>query len=425
VTQSIRRAVVALASLGALTIPLAACGRSGSSGSASATPAASPGITDTQVTLGSSQILTGPASAYAVLAQTVDAYFKAVNAAGGIQMADGKTRKVKFVYYDDAFDPSRAVANMHRLVQQDQVFATFGQAGSSSVAAAQDFLNAQKVPQLFVFSGDSVWGTGAAKKPWTLGCPPAYTTEAAFYAQYLGQVKPHAKVAVLYENDDLGNDLLGGFKAAIAGTGIKLVAQQSYAVTDPTVDSQIVNLAHSGADVLLDVSTPKFAAAAIAKVRQTGWKPIHLLAAVSASAQLMAAVKAGPQDQIVSYAYVKDPASPAYANDPGVQQFRSALKQYAPKVDPNDQIAADAWACSDAMKAALAATKAPTRAALMDAARHLDGVQSGMLVPGAAFTTNGTADPFPLESGQIERWSGKGFAPVGKVISFEGRTPRT
>lgn len=417
----------AAVALVALAFTAAACGRSGSSESGSSTAAAaasSPGITDDEVVIGSSQILTGPASAYAELAQTVDAYIADVNARGGVRMGDGKTRSIRFTYYDDAFDPSRAVANMRRLVQQDRVFATFGQAGSSSVSAARDYLNQQRVPQLFVFSGDTEWGADPRKSPWTIGCPPAYATEAAFYAGELKRTMPNAKVAVLYENDDLGQDVLAGFKQAIEGTGITVVAEQSYAVTDPTVDSQVVNLAHSGADVLLDVSTPKFAAAVVSKLHQLDWRPVHLLAAVSASAQVLQAARATAQDKIVSYTYVKDPASPAYADDAGVKQFKQALETYAPKVDPDSQIAAYAWACSDALLRTLEATKAPTREALMDAARHLDGAESPMLVPGLTFTTDGDADGFPLESGQLIRFDGTTFQPIGEVVSFEGRTPR-
>jgi branched-chain amino acid transport system substrate-binding protein len=419
-----RQVVVALLCAAAVLV-LAACGRGGgsSSESGSGSTASSPGINDKEVVLGSSQILTGPASVYSVLAKTVEAYFKQANAEGGIAMGDGKTRNVDFKYYDDAFDPSRAVANMRRLVEQDGVFATFGQAGSSSVAASQAYLNSQEVPQLFVFSGDSAWGSNPAKEPWTMGCAPAYTTEASFYVNYLEREMPDAKVAVLFENDDLGQDLLKGFEAAIGGTEIEVVDKQSYAVTDPTVDSQMVNLANSGADVFLDVSTPKFAAAAIAKMHQLDWHPLHLLAAVSASSEVLQAAGATADDHIVSYTYVKDPASKANAGDPGVEEYEQALKRYAPEVDPANQIATDAWACADAMRRTLEGTKEPTRAALMESARSLNGAESALLLPGITFNTDGTKDGFPLESGQLQRYDGKSFELIGDVIDYEGRTP--
>lgn len=424
---TVRRRGGAAIALAAIALTAGACGRSGSdeaTGSTGAKAAASPGITDTEVTIGSSQILTGPASAYAELAHATDAYVADVNARGGVKMGDGKTRRIVFTYYDDAFDPSRAVANMRRLVQQDKVFATFGQAGSSSVSAARDYLNREGVPQLFAFSGDTEWGADPRAAPWTIGCPPAYATEAAFYADHLKRTKPDAKVAVLYQNDDLGKDLLAGFEAAVAGSGIRVVAKQSYAVADPTVDSQVVNLAHSGADVLLDVSTPKFAAAVVAKLHQLDWRPVHLLAAVSASAKVLQAARATAADGIVSYTYVKDPASPAFADDEGVKAFKAAVNRYGRGVEDDSQFAAYTWACTDALVRALEATKEPTREALMDAARHLDRAPSSMLAPGLSFTTDGDRDGFPLESGQLIRWDGSAFQPVGDVVSYEGRTPR-
>ncbi|WP_443055976.1 ABC transporter substrate-binding protein [Streptomyces sp. IBSBF 3136] len=278
------------------------------------------GITDRTITLGGIYPLSGPASAYGTISKGVAAYFRHVNDKGGI---DG--RKVRFIVRDDGYQPPKAVEEARRLVEQEKVFAVFQTLGTPSTAAVWDYLNQQKVPQPFVATGASVWGTDD-KHPWTIGWQPNYVAEARVYAKYLKDTRPKAKVAVLYQNDDFGKDLLGGFEKAVAGSGVKVVAAESYEVTDPSVSAQMASLARSGADVLLDVTTPKFGSQALAAdARNTRWNPLHIVNNVASSAAVLKPVGFKNVQGVVSATYFKDPADPQWANDPDVKTYKEAL----------------------------------------------------------------------------------------------------
>jgi branched-chain amino acid transport system substrate-binding protein len=401
-----RRSVLLLVVLALLA---AGCGRDEGGGQAAG--ASDPGVTDTSVKLGSTYPFSGPASAYGTIAKGINAYFRFTNDNGGVQ-----GRKVEFVVYDDGYEPQRALTNARKLVEQDKVFALFNPLGTANNLAIWDYANQQKVPQLFVATGASDWGRDVAKHPYTIGWQPNYVTEAKVYAEYLKQSRPNAKVAVLYQNDAYGKDLLGGFEAGIAGSGVRVVDKQSYEVGDPSVASQVKKLASSGADVLLDVTTPKFAAQAIATVAQTTWKPLHILNNVAASkAQVLKPVGLDNAQGIVSTAYFKNPEDPRWAADAAMTEYRTNLAKYEPGADANDPYNAYGWAVASTMVKALEQMKQPTRAALMDAVRNLD-LEIPLLLPGIKVKTGGTGDGYPIEAMQVQRFQGENFELVGNVI---------
>jgi len=373
----------------------------------------SPGITKTEIKLGGSYPFSGPASAYKSIADGANAYFDLVNSKGGV---DG--RKIKFVTLDDAYEPPRAVQNARRLVEEEKVFALFNTLGTPNNLAIWDYTNQKKVPQAFVATGASDWGADPDKHPWTIGWQPDYVTEARTYADYLKEKKPNAKVAVLYQNDGFGKNLLGGFEKAIEGSGIKVVAKESYEVTDPTIASQISKLAASGADTFLNVTTPKFSAQAIAAIAKSDWKPLHLLNNVGASKTLVL-TPAGLDNAkgIVSTTYFKDPEDPKWASDGAMREYKASLKRFSPRSNPNDPFHVYGWGAAQTMVTALKNMKEPTREAFMDAARHLDETPP-ILLPGVEVKT-GDGDGYPIEAMQIQQFNGQRWELQGKVVTAE------
>ncbi len=394
----------------AATLLLAACGRDDSGGGGGGT-SADPGITDTSVKLGSSYPFSGPASAYSAIPKALNGFFKKLNENGGVN-----GRKVQFITYDDGYEPQRALANAKRLVEQDKVFALVNPLGTANNVAMRDYLNQRKVPQLFVATGATLFGSEQAKYPYTTGWQPTYQTESKVYAQYLKTAKPNAKVAVLYQNDGFGKDLLGGFTEGIKGSQISIVAQESYEATDPTVAPQVKKLAASKADVFLDITTPKAGAQAIATVAQTGWKPLHILNGVSSSkAQVLKPVGFQYAQGIVTSAYFKAADDPRWANDQAVKDFLADLKKYAPDADPTDPYSVYGWLIGETIAQTLQKMSSPTRAAVVDAAKHLDFTPALML-PGVSIKTDGESDPYPIEAMQIAQFTGQDFVLKGSVI---------
>jgi branched-chain amino acid transport system substrate-binding protein len=403
--------------IAALALVPAACGRSDSSsgGGGGGSGKADPGITKTSVKLGGSYPFSGPASAYGTIGEGAKAYFKFLNSKGG---ANG--RKIDFIALDDGYEPPKALQNARRLVQQDKVFAMFNTLGTPNNLAIWDFLNQQKVPQLYVATGASAFGADIQKHPYTIGWQPNYVTEAKVYADYLKKVKPKAKVAVLYQNDGFGKDLLGGFTSAISGSDIKVVKKEPYNVTDPTVASQVDRLSRSGADTFLNITTPKFAAQAIAAVAKSNWKPLQVLANVGADKNLvLKPVGLANAKGIVSTAYFKDPQDSQWANDAAVKEYRSALKQFSPKSDPDDDFNMYGWTVAQTMAKALEQMKQPTRAALMDAVRNMS-LAEGTLLPGNKVETT-PEDGYPLEAMQIIKFDGQNWKLQGNLIEAKAK----
>src|SRR5471030_1943265 len=271
------------------------------------------GATDTEIKIGNIMPYSGPASAYGVIGKTEEAYFKKINAEGGIN-----SRKINFVTYDDGYSPPKAVEQARKLVESDEVLLVFNPLGTPSNSAIQKYLNGKKVPQLFVATGATKWNE-PKEFPWTMGWQPSYQSEARIYAKFLMKEKPDAKIAIMYQNDDFGKDYLKGLKDGLgAKAASMLIAEESYETTEPTIDGHIVKLKSSGADVFIDIATPKFAAQAIKKMAEIDWKPQHFLNNVSASvgSVIKPAGFENAQD-IISAAYLKDAGDPQWKDDPG------------------------------------------------------------------------------------------------------------
>ena len=369
-----------------------------------------PGITDNEIKIGGSYPFSGPASAYRSIAEGAKAYFEMVNAEGGV---DG--RKINFITLDDAYEPPKAVQNARRLIQQEQVFALFNTLGTPNNVAIWDYVNKQEVPHLYVATGASLWGANPKAHPWTIGWQPDYVTESQVYAHYLDENKPRAKVAVLYQNDAFGEDLLNGFKDAIKGTDIEIVAEESYEVTDPTVSSQMAKLANSDADTFLNITTPKFGAQAIAAADKLGWKVLHIINNVSAS-KLLVLEPAGldASQGLISTTYFKDPAGPERADDPAMKDYKSAIRKYS-RLNPEDPFGVYGWGAAATLVEALKNMKEPTREALMDAVRNME-LKVPILLPGIEVKTSGTKDAYPIEAMQIQRFEGENWKLEGDVI---------
>src|SRR5213083_328997 len=271
------------------------------------------GATDTEIKIGNIMPYSGPASAYGVIGKTEAAYFKKINDAGGIN-----GRKINFVSYDDGYSPPKTVEQARKLVESDEVLLVFNSLGTPPNTAIQKYLNTKKVPQLFVATGATKWND-PKDFPWTMGWQPNYQSESRIYAKYILKNKPDAKIAVLYQNDDYGKDYLKGFKDGLGDKAASMIViEESYEVSEPTIDSHIVKMKSTGADVFFNITTPKFAAQAIKKNMEIGWKPLHFLNNVSASvgSVIKPAGFENAQD-IISADYLKDVADPEWANDPG------------------------------------------------------------------------------------------------------------
>lgn len=388
-----------------VVLAAAGCGRSDEP--------ASPGISDDEVVLGVTLPQSGPGSINGTVAKGMQAYFRNANANGGI---DG--RKVKLIVYDDAMAPPRAVENTRRLVERDQVFALVGNVGSASAAATTDYLNKKQVPQLFVVSSSPRWGAEAGTHPWTMGWNPDTRVEATAFASFLKRKQPRATVAALYQNDDLGTTFLERFEREIDGTGIELVAKESFNVTDATVDSQVASLAGTHADVFLNIASGRFAIQAIKQVHELGWKPTQYISQAAAwreAVMLPAGLEAS--EGIYSIVYLKNPADSRWAADDAAQTYLAALRKYAPDVDDHDQIAAMGWSIGETTAAALEGMEEPTRKSFLESAQSLD-TQLSLGLPGIRVHT-GEGDQYPQESAYLQQFVGGQWQTIGKPISVE------
>jgi branched-chain amino acid transport system substrate-binding protein len=401
--------LAAVAALLALALIVAGCGRDDDEGDGGG---GAPGVTDNSIKLGGSYPFSGPASAYGTIGRAAKAHFDWVNSKGGVN-----GRKIEFVTLDDGYDPARAVSNARRLITQDKVFALFNTLGTANNLAIWDYTNQQKVPQVFVATGGSEFGADIEKHPYVIGWQPDYISEAKTYAEFLKKEKPSAKVAVLYQNDSFGENLKGGFEEAIKGSDIKVVAEESYEVTDPSVAPQVSKLAGSGADTFLNITTPKPGAQAIGAVAKSDWRPLHILNNVSASKTLVIKPVGFEAAQgIVSTTYFKDPEDPQWADDAAMKEFKTQLKKFAPKLNENDPFNVYGWAAAATMVAALQqAGNDLDRDKLMDAIRNMD-TEIGLLLPGIRVKT-GEGDGYPIQSNQIMRFEDENWKLEGEVIN--------
>jgi branched-chain amino acid transport system substrate-binding protein len=369
------------------------------------------GATDTEIKIGNIMPYSGPASAYGAIGKAEAAYFRKINDEGGIN-----GRKINFISYDDGYSPPKAVEVARKLVEQDEVLLIFDSLGTPSNSAIHKYMNAKKVPQLFVATGASKWND-PKNFPWTMGWQPNYQTEGSIYAQHILKSKPNAKIGILYQNDDYGKDVLQGFKNGLGAKTSMIVKEVTYEVTDPTVDSQIVQLQSSGADTFINITTPKFAAMAIRKAYDSGWKPVHYVNNVGA-AYGSVLVPAGLEKSVgvMSTRYLKDPTDKAFANDPAVLEWTAFMKKYYPDGNLVDQNPFYGWAVAQTMVQVLKQCGDNlTRENVMKQAASLkDFVLSGAL-PGIKINTSAT-DFAPFESMQLIKFDGKQWVGFGEVM---------
>src|SRR5712672_2802685 len=342
------------------------------------------GATDTEIKIGQTVPFSGPASAYATIGKTQAAYFTMINDQGGVN-----GRKINLIQYDDAYSPPKAVEQVRKLVESDEVLLTFQIIGTPSNAAVQKYLNAKKVPQLFAATGASKF-TDPKNFPWTMGYNPNYQTEGRIYAQYILKNYPNAKIGILYQNDDLGRDYITGLKAGLGDKAAKMiVAETSYELTDPTIDSQIVQLKTVGADLVFDASTPKFAAQAIKKIADLGWKPVHILDinATSVGAVMRPAGLENSKD-VISVNYGKDPLDPTWKDDAGMKKYFAFMAKYYPDCDKDLRLNSYVYSTSQLMIYVLEKCGDNlTRENVMKLATSLKNVKLDLSLPGIVANT--------------------------------------
>jgi ABC-type branched-subunit amino acid transport system substrate-binding protein len=371
------------------------------------------GVTDTEIKIGNIMPYSGPASAYGVIGKTEAAFFKKINDAGGIN-----GRKINFISYDDGYSPPKTVEQARKLVESDEVLLIFNALGTPPNSAIHKYMNSKKVPQLFVATGATKWND-PKDFPWTMGWQPNYQSESRIYAKYLLKEKPDAKIAVLYQNDDYGKDYLKGLKDGLgAKAASMIVAEESFETTEPTVDNHIVKLKSTGADVFVDIATPKFAAQAIKKVAEIEWKPLHILNNVSASVGSVIKPAGFENSQgIISANYLKDASDPQWDNDPGMRQFYDFMAKDFPEGNKLDISTVVGYGVSQTLVEVLKKCGDDlTRENIMKQAANLKDFRTEVLLPGITINTSPT-DFAPLSQLQLMRFKGDKWELFGDVIS--------
>ena len=372
------------------------------------------GATDTEIMIGNIMPYSGPASAYGVIGKTEEAYFNKINSEGGIN-----GRKIKFISYDDGYSPPKAVEQARKLVESDEVLLIFNSLGTPSNSAIEKYMNAKRVPQLFVATGASKWND-PKDFPWTMGWQPSYQNEAHIYAKYLIKEKPDGKIGVLYQNDDFGKDYLKGLKDALGAKASMIVAEESYETAEPSIDGHIVKLKGSGADVFLSITTPKFAAQAIKKLAEMDWHPLHIVSNVSSSVGGVIKPAGFENAQgILSAAYAKDGADPQWDNDPGMKKFLAFLDKYYPDGNRLDGSVVYGYGAAQTMVKVLEMCGDDlTRANVMKQAASLKDFEPDTLLPGIKINTSAT-DFAPIEQLQMMRFKGEKWDLFGDIMSGE------
>ncbi len=373
------------------------------------------GATDTEIKIGNIMPYSGPASAYGSIGKTEAAYFKKINAEGGIN-----GRKIKFISYDDAYSPPKTVEQARRLVESDEVLLIFGPLGTASNSAIQKSMNEKKVPQLFVQTGATKWNN-PKQFPWTMGWQPSYQSEGRIYAKYILKERPTGKIGILYQNDDYGKDYVKGIRDGLgAKAGSMIVGEESYETTTPTIDSHVVALKSEGADIFISITTPKFAAQSIKKVAELGWKPLFILNSVGTSTgAVMRPAGFENSQSIISAGYQKDPTDPQWKDDAGIKNFDAFLTKYFPEGNREDSFIITGYNVAQTMVHVL--TKCGddlTRANIMKQAASIKSLQLEGLLPGVTINTSAT-DFAPIKQFQLRKVRGERWELFGDVISSE------
>jgi branched-chain amino acid transport system substrate-binding protein len=373
------------------------------------------GATDTEIKIGNIMPYSGPASAYGVIGKTEAAYFKKINDAGGIN-----GRKINFISYDDGYSPPKTVEQARKLVESDEVLFVFNSLGTPPNSAIQKYMNSKKVPQLFVATGATKWND-PKDFPWTMGWQPNYQSESQIYAKYLLKQKPDAKIAVLYQNDDYGKDYLKGLKDGLgAKAATMIIAEEGFETTEPTIDNHIVKLKSTGADVFVNITTPKFAAQAIKKIAEIEWKPLHILNNVSASVGSVIKPAGFENAQgIISAAYLKDASDPQWDNDPGMKEFYAFLAKDFPEGNKLDGNVVVGYGVSQTLVEVLKKCGDNlTRENIMKQAANLKDFRTEVLLPGIKINT-GPDDFAPISQLQLMKFNGVKWDLFGDVISAD------
>ena len=381
---------------------------------ASGQRAATPGVTSTEVVIGGTIPMTGVASAYKTVGLGAAAYFRYVNAHGGVNK-----RKIRYIIRDDQYDPAQTIGKTRELVEQDHVFAIFNSLGTEHNLATRPYLNAVKVPQLFVASGATTWGKDSKQWPWTIGYQPNYRAEWTIYGRYVAKTTPKARLGVLYQNDDYGKDLLAGLRNGLGKKKKLIVSTQSYNVDDPDVQSQVARLKAARSNTVMVFATPKFAIQSYVYARKLGWRPKVYVNTVSSASNVMG-IAASPQvagkkqvEGTISIVFLKDPTDPHWTRDRGIKLYRTVMKKFK-GTNPKDVYNVYGMSVAHTFVEALkTAGKNPTRDSIMRAARHLNIHNDPFLLPGVVVRTT-PSDGFPLDQARLERYH------KGRWVSFGG-----
>ena len=375
-----------------------------------------PGATDSEIKIGNIMPYSGPLSAYALIGRTEAAFFTKINAEGGIN-----GRKINFITYDDAFSPPKTVEQARKLVESDEVLLMFQSLGTPTNNAIRPYMNMKKVPQLFVATGATQFGD-PKNFPWTMGWQPTYQTEGRIYAKYILEKLPQGKIGILYQNDDSGRDYVKGLKDGLGAEAAKrmIVAELPYDPSEPTVHSQIVTLKTLGADIFFNESSPKFAAQAIRKAAEIGWKPVQFLASISNSVGSVLK-PAGLENAkgILSTNYLKDPTDPTWKEDPAIKEWAAFMDKYFPEGDKTSTFSVYGYLPAQTMVQVLKQCGDElTRENVMRQAANLKDFELGLLLPGIKINTSPT-DYFPVEQMQMSRFNGEHGELFGPVIAGE------
>ncbi|MBR0718024.1 ABC transporter substrate-binding protein [Bradyrhizobium liaoningense] len=375
-----------------------------------------PGASDTEIKIGQTNPFSGPASAYATIGKTQAAYMKMINDQGGIN-----GRKINLIQYDDAYSPPKAVEQVRKLVESDEVLLTFQLLGTPSNAAVQKYLNAKKVPQLFAATGASKF-TDPKNFPWTMGFNPNYFVEGRIYGQYIIKEYPNAKIGILYQNDDLGKDYLNGIKAGLGDKAAKMiVAEASYEVSDPTIDSQVLKIKDAGADLFFSATTPKQAAQAIKKINELAWKPVHILDINATSVgAVMKPAGLEASKGVISVNYGKDPLDPTWKDDPSMKKYFEFMAKYYPDGDKDSSFNSYGYMTSQLMVYVLQKCGDDlTRENVMKVATSLKNVQLDLLLPGITVNTSPT-DYRVNKQLQMMKFNGERWELFGPILEDAG-----
>ncbi|MGJ4927401.1 ABC transporter substrate-binding protein [Bradyrhizobium sp. HKCCYLS2038] len=373
------------------------------------------GASDTEIKIGNVETYSGPVSAYGIIGKTEEAYFKMINEQGGIN-----GRKINFISYDDAYSPPKTVEQVRKLIESDEVLLVFNALGTPTQTAVQKYHNAKKVPQLFVATGASKWND-PKEFPWTMGFQPSYRVEARIFAKYILKNKPNAKVAIFYANDDFGKDYVAGIKDVFGDKAKDLIiAEESYETSEPSIDSHIVKLKGTGADVFVNISTPKFAAQAIKKIAELEWKPMHLMTDVSISiGAVMKPAGLEASEGVLSAGYLKDPSDPQWKDDEGMKKFMAFIDKYMPGANISDANLAYGFAAAQTMVQVLKQCGDNlTRENVMKQAASLKDFAPDTLIPGIKVNT-GPNDFAPIEQLKMMQFKNGKWDLFGDIISAD------